>query len=296
MDISNSQQVIKLNLNNTPGEFTRRKNWSQSILDSLRDIVHVLNGDLRILYCSAASSEFLGYKPSELVNHLFTEFLHVDDIDTFVREFRACKTTYQIFQCSYRFLRKDGKYAVLETRGSFYKAGFFGNARRVPTESAQSIDSFLDLKMENEMLKRKLEQLKREHGGRETSVNSDSTNPSSSHQSMTTGTEDGDESDEVDEYMMPVNASNVYTQGVNTSYDINESLAMLTGLRYDLGERSVGISMGLQNGELTSVPTEELLSRPIIVSNAESIADRNKVSAERAGKKVWFKSIRPNGF
>lgn len=285
MEVSSSQQVIRLNANNAPGEFTRRKNWSQSILDSLRDIVHVMNDELRILYCSAASSEFLGYKPSELVNHLFTEFLHVDDIDTFVREFRTCKSTFQIFQCSYRFLRKDGKYAIMETRGSFYKTGFFGNARRVPTESAQSIDSFLDLKMENEMLKQKLELLKREHEGRENSITSDSTNPSS-HQSMTTGTEDGDDSDELDEFMIPVNAPNVYTQGVNTSYDVNESLAMFTGLRYDLGERSVGISMGLQNGELTNVAMEELLSRPIIVSNAESIADKNKSSPERSGKKV----------
>lgn len=287
MEVNNSQQVMRLNLNGSFSEFTRRKNWSSSILDSLRDVVHVLNSDLRLVYCSAASSEFLGYKPSELVNHIFTEYLHVDDVDMFVREFRNCKNSMQTFKCNYRFLRKDGKYTTLETKGTFYKDSMFGNARKVPTEASRSIDSFLDLKMENEALKKKLALLKQQHHRRESSANSDQT---LSNTSLTTGTGDMDDdsSEDFDDFNIPANAPNVYTQGVNSSYDINESLALFTGLRYDLGERSSGISLGLEAGELTNIGMNQLMSAPIIVSNAENIQERTKSPSDkpRSGKKV----------
>ncbi|KAL7311743.1 hypothetical protein PS15m_009467 [Mucor circinelloides] len=286
MEVNNSQQVMRLNLNGSFSEFTRRKNWSSSILDSLRDVVHVLNSDLRLVYCSAASSEFLGYKPSELVNHIFTEYLHVDDVDMFVREFRNCRNSMQTFKCNYRFLRKDGKYTTLETKGTFYKDSMFGNARKVPTEASRSIDSFLDLKMENEALKKKLALLKQQHHRRESSANSDQT---LSNTSLTTGTGDMDDdsSEDFDDFNIPANAPNVYTQGVNSSYDINESLALFTGLRYDLGERSSGISLGLEAGELTNIGMNQLMSAPIIVSNAENIQERTKSPSDkpRSGKK-----------
>ena len=68
MESSTPQQVMKMRLSNpasgstssSSSNFTRRKNWSQSILDSVRDVLHVLSADLRIVHCSSASSEFLG--------------------------------------------------------------------------------------------------------------------------------------------------------------------------------------------------------------------------------------------
>lgn len=282
--MDHSQQVLKLRFNSnvtSSGEFTRRKNWSQSILESVRDVIHVLNSDLRIVYCSVASSEFLGYKPSELTQHLFTEFLHVDDIDIFVRDFRTANTAMQTLRTTYRFLRKDGKYTTLETRGRFYKGSLFGNARRIPTEVAHSIDSFLDLKIENEMLRKKLEALK---GGNKRDVSLDSEHTGSFSFGSTTNLteEDTNSSDDYDDCSIPSNGTNVYTQGVASNYNVSESVSLFTGLRYDLGERSVGISMGLQGGELTMVG----MNHPIVVKNAESLAQRNQIPDPRAGKKV----------
>ncbi|KAI9247345.1 hypothetical protein BY458DRAFT_527240 [Sporodiniella umbellata] len=191
------------------GEFTRRKNWSQSVLDSVRDVLHVLSKDLQIVYSSDASSEILGYKASELVGHPMTEFIHVDDVDVFVREFRQGQNGYQTLRTCFRFLRKDGKYATLETRGQFHQSFFFGNARRMPTEASKSIDTLLDLKMENELLKRQLELLK------DKSTESRVQDPSS--------------------------PSVVYTQGVEASYGVAESLSLFTGLHFDQGERSEGL-------------------------------------------------------
>ncbi|GAA5796238.1 hypothetical protein HPULCUR_001608 [Helicostylum pulchrum] len=281
--MDNSRQVMKLKFdsNANPGEFTRRKNWSQSILESVRDIVHVLNDDLRIIYCSDASIEFLGYKPAELIQHIFTEFIHVDDIDMFVREFRAIKLSMQTFRTTYRFLRKDGKYTTLETRGRFHKGSFFGSARKVPSEAANSIDSFLDLKMENEMLKNKLRLLKNQYNTRKPSTGSEQS--SINTESMTVGTGEEESSDEYDDFNIPANGTNVYTQGVNSNYNISESLSLFTGLRYDMGERSVGISLGLESGNLTTVGT----NHPVIVSNAENLTERGQITDRpRLGKKV----------
>ncbi|KAG1442451.1 hypothetical protein G6F56_011056 [Rhizopus delemar] len=205
------------------GDFTRRKNWSQSILDSIRDVLHVLSNDLHIIYSSDASSQILGYRPSELVGHSFLEFLHMDDVDFFLRDFKQIQNTSQTVRISYRFRRKDGNYATLETRGQFHKSYFFGNARRLPTETSRSIDSILDLKMENELLKRQLEALQR--------------------------------TDQNLEFEQTANESLVYTQGVDPSFDVAESLSLFTGLNYDMGERSYGISSGLVGGELKSIET-----------------------------------------
>ncbi|KAI8327386.1 PAS domain-containing protein, partial [Blakeslea trispora] len=243
-----SQQVIKLNLNNNLGEFTRRKNWSSNILDSLRDVVHVANSDLSLVYCSAASSEFLGYRPDELMGRSFAEYIHVDDVDMFVREFRAAESMSRTLCCQYRFLRKDGKYTTLETRGRFYKQAFFGSARRIPTEATHSMDSFLGLKVENKMLRQQLLALKK--------LNEEHTDDTST--------------------------SRVYTQGVSSSHDLNESVSMLTGLHYDLGERSIGISMGLENGELTTVSA--IKKRPSTISETKKNNTNKKIKKGRERK------------
>lgn len=247
------------NINNSgPPEFTRRKNWSQNVLEELRDVVHVLSSDLNVLYCSPASREFLGYQPSELMGHCFTEYIHVDDIDIFTREFRNAQTNGSIMRVTYRLLRKDGKYTTLETRGHFFKQGFFGSARSVPAEMTRMMDTFLDYKMENEMLKRKVQIAKQKAmSGKAQKQNSMTQEPSpqTSLHTPTSGTNQTSEFDDNDEYdddfeeLFAPPSESVYAQGVLNSYDVSESVSLFTGLHFDLGERSRGISMGVE-GEL----------------------------------------------
>ncbi|KAG1291107.1 hypothetical protein G6F66_008091 [Rhizopus arrhizus] len=280
----NSQQVTNLKTaSGSFGEFTRRKNWSQSILDSMRDVVHVLSKDLLILYCSDASSEILGYRSTELVGHLFTEFLHVDDVDVFVREFKNIQNTAQTFRTCYRFLRKDGKYATLETRGQFYKTSFFGNARRIPTEAAQSIDTLLDLKMENEILKKRLAAVKLEHQNKKKADSTQNKETPLPKASESNEEEEGEEAYDVYMPTEPSNSSLVYTQGVSPSYGVAESLSLFTGLRYDLGERSHGISMGLQGGELTDAGQNPSMDFNDL--NVEKRLQRDKQEEPKSKKK-----------
>ncbi|CAO3652190.1 unnamed protein product [Mucor fragilis] len=253
-------------MSNGPAEFTRRKNWSQNVLEELRDVIHVLSSDLNVLYCSPASREFLGYQPAELMGHSFSEYIHVDDVDMFTREFRTAQTNGSIMRVSYRFLRKDGKYTTLETRGHFFKQGFFGSARSVPAEMTRMMDTFLDYKMENEILKRKVAIAKakanqgraapkqpshQEPSPQETLTDTpdSSARDDASHNPNYGDNEfdDDDYEDDFEELFAP--SANVYTQGVLNTYGVSESVSLFTGLHFDMGERSRGISMGLE-GEL----------------------------------------------
>lgn len=288
-----SQALTTRSQNNTstaPPEFTRRKNWSQNVLEELRDVVHVLSSDLNILYCSPASREFLGYQQGELMGHSFTEYIHVDDIDIFQREFRHAQTNGSLMRATYRFLRKDGKYTTLETRGHFYKQGFFGSARSVPAEMTRMMDTFLDCKMENEMLKRQIKLAKANASNRgQAQQNSNAQEPSPQTSfTQTSGStrddlsstheQDVDEDefdDDFDELFAP--SENVYTQGVLNTYGVSESVSLFTGLHFDLGERSRGISMGIE-GELFNT-----LMAPTIGEEASSAETSDK---QKAGKKV----------
>lgn len=248
-----------------PPEFTRRKNWSQNVLEELRDVIHVLSSDLNVLYCSPASREFLGYQPAELMGHSFTEYIHVDDIDIFTREFRTAQTNGSIMRVTYRLLRKDGKYTTLETRGHFFKQGFFGSARSVPAEMTRMMDTFLDYKMENEMLKRQVQLAKQKANSGKAQLTQQEPSPQTSNHTPSTIRDDlfpshnasefdeEEYEDDIEELFAP--SASVYAQGVLNSYGVSESVSLFTGLHFDLGERSRGISMGIE-GELfnTLVP------------------------------------------
>ncbi|KAG1148324.1 hypothetical protein G6F37_003989 [Rhizopus arrhizus] len=224
-----------------PPEFTRRKNWSQNVLEELRDIVHVLGSDLCLLYCSPATCECLGYQPTELTGHVFTEFLHVDDTDSFVRDFQTGRQIRTV----YRFLRKDGKYVMLESRGHFYKSYFFGTARCVPTETAGRMDRFLEVRMENDRLRQRLQWVKAQASSGEQAAET-------SESIVESGFED------VDELFAAVSHPNVYTLGVLNSFGATESVNLFTGLQFDLGERSHGISMGLEGDLFNTVMLPEM--------------------------------------
>ncbi|KAI9312970.1 hypothetical protein BX666DRAFT_1834688, partial [Dichotomocladium elegans] len=201
-------------------EFTRRKNWSQSILDELRDLVHVLNGDFGMVYCSPASSELLGYDPSEMTNHLFTEFVHVDDVDGYSRAFRTARDTTQPLRTQFRMHTKDDKYVVVETTGQFYKQCFFGYARVIPVQATDAMDRFLELKMEHEALKQRLYELQ--------------------HQTHTDSNVNSIDND----HLSAPTAPHIYTPGVPTDTDVSESVSLFTGLNFVNGERARGISLG----------------------------------------------------
>jgi PAS domain S-box-containing protein len=161
-------------------EFTKRRNWSQRVVEEIKDFLHILSPDGRILYASHSARQLTGHDDSSLTGQLIFEYLHPDDAGIFVREFNEAISTGNALRFFYRFRRPDNTYAIFESHGhphltsepgtfnpsitppSSLCRGFFMMARPYPTKNAYLLDSFLEHKMENERLKRRIADLKHE--------------------------------------------------------------------------------------------------------------------------------------
>ena len=161
-------------------EFTKRRNWSQRVVEEIKDFLHILSPDGRILYASQSARQLTGHDDSALTGQLIFEYLHPDDAGIFVREFNEAISTGNSLRFFYRFRRPDNTYAIFESHGhphltselgtfdpsitppSSLCRGFFMMARPYPTKNAYLLDSFLEHKMENERLKKRISELKHE--------------------------------------------------------------------------------------------------------------------------------------
>lgn len=271
-------------------EFTKRRNWSQRVVEELRDFLHILTPDGRIVYVSPSSEVLTGFPQAELLSKFIVDFIHPDDSGLFVREFNESIASGHPLRFFYRFRKKDGSYTIFESHGhphlsseaaqfgpgntAGFCRGFFMMARPYPTKNAGLLDSFLEHKMENERLTKRINDLKREE-----EEDDDETNRS--YLSSQQGTSEC-QTEEVadgtftafksslsnpDVLAMPPPAKPTDDQaltrrnieGINASSKPDsigdkmaryegathiETIEMLTGLRYQDGERSRGISTG----------------------------------------------------
>lgn len=152
-------------------DFRRRKNWSERILVEITGLLHVLSPTGKILYCSESTHELTGYRPHELVGQALMDFLHVDDMDVFIRDFQMSFHNRSQIKTHYRFRKKDESYIIFEVVGQ-PKAdvpgqppqSFFGIAQPIPTKSGALIDTFLELKAENNWLKKRIDELSAKYG------------------------------------------------------------------------------------------------------------------------------------
>ncbi|CAG8457197.1 6293_t:CDS:2, partial [Acaulospora colombiana] len=227
-------------------EFTKRKNWSQQMVEELKDFLHVISTTGKIMYCSPSSTEIVGYSPEELVNRIITDFIHVDDIDMFVRDFNNAMRLKTNFTIYYRFRRKDDKFVILEVNGQPYFGEnnsmenckcFFNIARVYPSKTAVMLDTFLELKVENEYLRRQLHDLL---GPPEITAEG-----SGSAEATTS------------EVVLPSEGSAMEEMVQGTTNPIN----LLTGLRYDEGEYAKGISTGSKNPSLLNESSMDIDKR-----------------------------------
>ena len=280
-------------------EFTKRRNWSQKVVEELKDFLHILTPDGRIVYLSPSGEQLTGYSREELVNKFIVDFIHPDDSGIFVREFNESIASGHALRFFYRFKKKDGTYTIFESHGhphltseaavfgpnnaAGFCRGFFMMARPYPTKNAALLDSFLEHKIENERLTKRIADLKREEaeeadeshmkwlkkqegrsdnvseetdtmGSVSTSIPPHMTNPdvlampppakpSSMNAALTRqNLEDANAGSSAD----TINDKMARYEGATHI----ETIEMLTGLRYQDGERSQGISTGDQSPAL----------------------------------------------
>ncbi len=163
-------------------EFTKRRNWSQRVLEELKDLLYILTPDGRLLYISPSARSLTGYEPSGLTGKFVADFIHPDDAALFIREFNESIATGNPLRLFYRFRNADGRYSIFECHGhphltndvshmevtggpvnaAGFCRGFFMMARPYPTSNSQLLDSFLEHKIENVRLQARIAALKRE--------------------------------------------------------------------------------------------------------------------------------------
>jgi PAS domain S-box-containing protein len=268
-------------------EFTKRRNWSQRVLEELRDFLHILTPDGRILYVSPSCKALTGWDPAQLIGRFIGEFIHPDDSGIFVKEFNESIASGNPMRFFYRFRKTDETWIIFESHGhphlsSDHNAytppstincrGFFIMSRPYPTKNAALLDSFLEHKIENERLTKRIAELKREE--REETEAQDrhweakKDGYSSVTQSETQAQTESDSHASAAYSAMPPPAKPVVSNTQLTRQNLDEALAaskpdsindkmaryeganhletieMLTGLRYRDGERSQGISTG----------------------------------------------------
>jgi PAS domain S-box-containing protein len=275
-------------------EFTKRRDWPTRVVKELMDLLHILTPDGRMVYLSPSAENLTGYAPDELVGKFVVDFIHPDDSGIFVREFNESIASGNPLRFFYRFRKKDGSYTIFESHGhphltseaaafgpnnaAGFCRGFFMMARPYPPKNAALLDSFLEHKIENERLIKRINDLKREEaeeaeGAQGNLLNEQDGRSENRSESDTMGATSVATSVQAhttnpDVLAMPppakpsaMNAAltreNLEDANLSSKPDsINDKMAryegtthidtieMLTGLRYQDGERSQGISTG----------------------------------------------------
>ncbi|KAF2664024.1 white collar-2 [Microthyrium microscopicum] len=161
-------------------EFTKRRHWSRQILAELKDLLIILSPDGRMQYVSQSCKELTGHEPSSLKSRFLVDYVHPLDKSMVRREYNESIASQNQLRFFYRFEKADQQsYAIFEAYGhphfgtevlnsnSYNEGaricrGVFIVSRPYPEKNAHMLDSFLEHKIENERLLRKIEELKRE--------------------------------------------------------------------------------------------------------------------------------------
>ncbi|KAF9227739.1 hypothetical protein BS17DRAFT_402023 [Gyrodon lividus] len=162
--------------NPTTFEFTKRKRWADLLIHELSDaIIFVLSNDAKIWFCGRAVSELLGWRDAELIDRGFTDLVNSEDQRAF----------HGAFDESLRTRTEMNAYVRLKTRSAFSgqivpqsevlfeikgyphfieneltARCFFAVAKPYPSRNVAMLNTFLELKIENERLQKRLAELR----------------------------------------------------------------------------------------------------------------------------------------
>ena len=138
--------------------------------------MHVLAPDGTVMFAAPSIQDLTGWSPDEVTGHPVSDFIHADDVESFLRDFDASLREGSELNVYYRFRMKDDRYTIFEIAGHAYYAVddvtgerkckcFFGMGRPYPSKNTAMLDSFLELKMENERLRQELQVMYRDIEG-----------------------------------------------------------------------------------------------------------------------------------
>ncbi|KAF9650765.1 hypothetical protein BDM02DRAFT_3154672 [Thelephora ganbajun] len=166
-------------------EFTKRKRWADLLITELTEaIILILSTQCQILYCSAAVKELLGWRDEDLIDTEFLDLVNVDDRENFKKNFEQSIRNKSDMQS---YVRMQVKPELPSTPAStnaseatpratevlFEIIGyphfiegddsckcFFATAKTYPSRNTAMLNTFLELKMENQRLQHRIHELR----------------------------------------------------------------------------------------------------------------------------------------
>lgn len=117
------------------------------------------------MFTTPSIQDLTGWTPESVIGHPITDYIHADDIEGFSRDFQNSLRDGNDLTLYYRFRMKDDRYIIFEITGHPYYAEengqqhcrcFFAMGRPYPSKNTAMLDSFLELKIENERLRQEL--------------------------------------------------------------------------------------------------------------------------------------------
>ncbi|KAF9500816.1 hypothetical protein BDN71DRAFT_1381005 [Pleurotus eryngii] len=161
-------------------EFTKRKRWADLLINELADaIILVLSSSCTILFSGAAVTEILGWRDVDLVDKDFMDLLNSviaatdNDQTNFQNSFHESLRTsedllsYTHLKCKTLHSAAVPREILFEIKGYPHYVGdeqtcrcFFATAKPYPSRNAAMLNTFLDLKTENERLQQRLAHLR----------------------------------------------------------------------------------------------------------------------------------------
>lgn len=157
-------------------EFTKRKRWADLLINELSDaIIFVLSSDAKVWFCGRAIIELLGWRDTELIDRNFLDFVNAEDQQTFYVAFQDSLHTRKEMNSYIRLQCKNGfviqhipqSQVLFELKGyPLYLENetsprcFLAVAKPYPSRNVAMLNTFLELKIENERLQRRLAELR----------------------------------------------------------------------------------------------------------------------------------------
>lgn len=158
----------------------QQRSFSERILHDVVGLLHILSPSGKILYCSESCIKLIGYHPQELIGNSLTDYLHSDDLHMLTRNLQMSFNTLNTIKIYYRIRRKDNTYLLLESIGQPQQDTpdqppqlFFAIAQPCLSKNNQSLDMFLEIRMENEWLRKQLHDMMLSQGGSPISASAD---------------------------------------------------------------------------------------------------------------------------
>ncbi|KAJ5168189.1 uncharacterized protein N7482_003783 [Penicillium canariense] len=254
--------------------------WTQRVLEEMKDLLLLLSAQGRITYASPSSKSITSRVPNQLEGSLFSQYIHEDDKPLFLRDMDESVATSKPFRTHVRLQKSNSTYSLVEIYGHPHIAnqtgtqgrntssqdrctGFFIMCRPYPTKNSLLLDSFLEHKIENARLVQQIAKLKQEEEEEANLSRLSSTkieNRSLEIQPSAQGSGSGSGSDQESTETVAPNSDesdagppkDYFSEGAPHAGGLShiDGIEVMTGLYYGDGERSQGLSTGMRRGRL----------------------------------------------